>query len=202
MDQSNKDLTPTIPAPSPFALPRQLRNWRKLLAWALIVLPILVLIGGAFVGGWVLGNRKADHFDPFGADLCRRTASQMTSNAMYRRNVIWKVWNEPGKATMDDPDAKLAMAIGLTIHPSISSADRGLWIEHVKARSFISDEALKDLTEEQNPFKRARSLRAFIRENLNGDELMRQVLCDQRRVSLFLHERSIPLERLPNGKVP
>ena len=195
--QPPADLPSSLPP-----LPMHRLSWRRLLIWLLVCLPVLAIAGAGYISGFVVGNRKADHFDPFGADMCQTTASQMTANAMFRRNIIWKVWNDPSHADLSDEDAKFAVALGMALHPTTPAASRPLFIKMLVLRPYVSLEPLQMLEGEEDAVMRINELRAYSCESIENAEMMRQILCDSHRISLFINQRPIPLEHLPNGKVP
>lgn len=163
-------------------------------------------VGLGFLWGWAHGTEAADRVDPL-SNYCGITAATRSRAAMHHRNLVWMTWNKMSSDEDlnlgDTPEEKLAFRLGIILSPGIPETLRvaGALSLASKGNSFAG-KSLEAAARTEDPMERALAFRRYMRADAQAEELIREILCDQRRLNHFLARTPIRLETLPDGTAP
>lgn len=135
-------------------------------------------------------------------------ADANTSEAIAKRNIVWRVWNGEGDKLPPSPERAVAAALGLMLshEGDANTRNAGMRLLMNKSIAYFTREeveAIQAAMGDATPADLAESIRRVAAADGQAADLVRAVLADRERVARFTSGNlPIPLETLPDGTTP
>jgi hypothetical protein len=190
---------PTAAAPPPDNGRRQ-GPWRI----AALVLTALAVITGTFTLGYYIGWHRSSEtsYDPF-TNYCGDTPASLGEKAMHRRNQIWRAWNGDD---VDENSTIIAAALAVKLRPDMDDPLTRLLSDLALKSKWLTrtsgSKSIREAMQSDSKLERAVALIEMMKADAEVGEIIRQILCDFRRIGLFMQGKNVPLETMPSGTAP
>jgi hypothetical protein len=156
----------------------------------LIIVTLTIGLAVGAVGGYLLRDAIAR-----ASDQPKESVTSIES-----RNAVWRVWNGEAKSVGNIPEKKLAIAIATIVAPDKQVEIRAMAFAHLLEKSiiFLNTEEREDVHQAisaGSPRDRIRALRLLNDSDRQAGDLLARIFADEKRMSLFLEGKKIPLEQ-------